>query len=201
MDLYLRWTGFGAVAIVVAWILTAFLRDAVMRLAFRSLAVAAVITPQPLWVPGDGGYVVPAGMLLLSPFRYPVFSLINGAIPIIGVSAILFVIGGYIVSIRQSESSARIHEFIQVWVLTGIILPFIALAIGIPFLAFFFLGGVLAYWSSLVLICMLGATTADRRIAKGNPESPHTTYFHATTLVLFGIAVGAVISAVIMRIL
>ena len=94
MDLYLRWTGFGAVAIVVAWILTAFLRDAVMRLAFRSLAVAAVITPQPLWVPGDGGYVVPAGMLLLSPFRYPVFSLINGAIPIIGVSAILFVIGG-----------------------------------------------------------------------------------------------------------
>ena len=200
MDLYLRWAGFGAVAIAVAWILTAFLRDAVMRLAFRSLAVAAVITPQPLWVPGDGGYVVPAAMLLLS-FRYPVFSVTNGAIPIIGVSAILFVIGGYIVSIRQTESSVRIHSFVQMWVLNGIILPFIALAIGIPFLAFFFLGGVLAYWSSFVLICMLGATTVDRRIARGNPEAPHTTYFHATTLVLFGIAVGAVISAVIMRIL
>jgi hypothetical protein len=200
VDLYLRWVGFGAVAIAVVWILTAFVRDAVMRLAFRSLAIAAVITPQPLWVPGDGGYVVPAGMLLLS-LRYPVFSVMNGAIPIIGISAILFVIGGYIVSIRRSASSARIHDVVQAWVYIGIILPFIALVIGHPFLAFFFLGGVLAYWSSFVLICMVAATTVDRQIAKGNPEVPHGTYFHAMTLALFGIAVGALMSAVIMRIL
>jgi len=119
----------------------------------------------------------------------------------IGVSAMLFVIGGYIASILQSESSVRIHKFIQIWVLNGIILPFIALAIGIPFLAFFFLGGVLAYWSSFVLICMLAATTVDRQIAKGNPKAPHTTYFHKITLVLFGTTIGGIISAVIIRIL
>jgi hypothetical protein len=199
VDLYLRWVGCGAVAIVVVWILTTLVRDAVMRLALRSLAIAAVITPQPLWAPGDGGYVVPAGVLLLS-LTYPLFSIMNGALPILGVSAILFVIGGYIVSIRRSASSARIHDVVQAWVCIGIILPFIALVIGLPFLTFFFLGGALAYWSSFVLICMLGATAVDRQIAKGNPEAPHTTYFHAITLVLFGIAVGAVIWAVIMRI-
>ena len=200
MDLYLRWVGFGAIAIAVAWVLTAFVEDAVMRLAFRSLAIAAVITPQPLWAPGDGGYVVPAGMLLLS-LRHPVFSVMNGAIPILGVSAILFAIGGYLVSIRQSESSARIHNFVQAWVCVGIVLPFIAVVIGFPFVAFFLFGGVLAYWSSIVLVCMLGATGVDRQIAKRNPEAPHTTYFHATTLILFGLAIGGVISAVIIRIL
>jgi len=200
VDLYLRWVGFGAIAIVVVWILTASVRHAVMRLAFRSLAIAAVITPQPLWAPGDGGYVVPAGMLLLS-LRHPVFSLMNGAVPILGVAAILFAIGGHIVSIRQSASSVKIHNFVQMWVGVGIILPYIAVVIGLTFVAFFFLGGVLAYWSSFVLVCMLGATGVDRQIAKRNPEAQHTTYYHATTLILFGLAVGAVISAVIIRIL
>ena len=200
MDLYLRWVGFGAVGIAVAWIVTAFIRQAVMRLAFRSLAIAAVIAPQPLWAPGDGGYVVPAGMLLLS-LRHPVFSVMNGAIPILGVSAILFAIGGYLVSIRQSESSARIHNFVQAWVCVGIVLPFIAVVIGFPFVAFFLFGGVLAYWSSIVLVCMLGATGVDRQMAKRTPEASQTTYYHATTLILFGLAVGAVISAVIIRIL
>jgi len=125
----------------------------------------------------------------------------NGAIPILGVSAILFVIGGYIVSLHQSEESVRIHNFVQAWVCIGIILPYIAVVIGLTFMAFFFLGGVLGYWSSFVLICMLGATGVDRQIAKGTPEAPHTTYYHATTLILFGLAVGAVISAVIVRIL
>lgn len=200
MDLYLRWVGFGAVAIVVVWILTGFVRHAVTRLAFRSLAIAAVIAPQPLWAPGDGGYVVPAGMLLLS-LRHPVFSLMNGAVPILGVAAILFAIGGYIVSLHQFEASVRIHNFVQAWVCIGIILPFVAVVIGFPFVAFFLFGGVLAYWSSIVLVCMLGATGVDRQIAKGTPEASHTTYYHAITLVLFGIAVGAVISAVIIRVL
>ena len=200
MDLYLRWVGFGVVAIVVVWILTGFVRHAVTRLAFRSLALAAVIAPQPLWAPGDGGYVVPAGMLLLS-LRHPVFSLMNGAVPILGVAAILFAIGGYIVSLHQFEASVRIHNFVQAWVCIGIILPFVAVVIGFPFVAFFLFGGVLAYWSSIVLVCMLGATGVDRQIAKGTPEASHTTYYHAITLVLFGIAVGAVISAVIIRVL
>ena len=200
MDLYLRWVGFGVVAIVVVWILTGFVRHAVTRLAFRSLAIAAVIAPQPLWAPGDGGYVVPAGMLLLS-LRHPVFSLMNGAVPILGVAAILFAIGGYIVSLHQFEASVRIHNFVQAWVCIGIILPFVAVVIGFPFVAFFLFGGVLAYWSSIVLVCMLGATGVDRQIAKGTPEASQTTYYHAITLVLFGIAVGAVISAVIIRVL
>jgi len=200
VDLYLRWVGFGVVAIVVVWILTGFVRHAVTRLAFRSLAIAAVIAPQPLWAPGDGGYVVPAGMLLLS-LRHPVFSLMNGAVPILGVAAILFAIGGYIVSLHQFEASVRIHNFVQAWVCIGIILPFVAVVIGFPFVAFFLFGGVLAYWSSIVLVCMLGATGVDRHIAKGTPEASQTTYYHAITLVLFGIAVGAVISAVIIRVL
>lgn len=124
----------------------------------------------------------------------------NGTVPIMGMSTMLFVIGGYIFSIRTSQSSARIHRFIQIWVVNGIILPFIVLAIGIPFLAFFLFGGILAYWSIFVLICMLGAMSVDRRIAKEDPEPSCTTYFHKVSLVLFGTGVGATISAIIIRI-
>lgn len=66
MDSYLTWVGVGALAAIVVWILTTCVKSGVMRLVIRSLAIAAVITPQPLWAPGDGGFVVPAGMLLLS---------------------------------------------------------------------------------------------------------------------------------------
>jgi len=78
---YLRWLGIGAVVAVVLWVLSRRVRSRAVRLWVRCLAVAAALTPQPLWIPGEGGALMPA-LALLVAVRPSVFSVTMGAFPI-----------------------------------------------------------------------------------------------------------------------
>jgi len=86
---YLRWLGIGAVVVVVVWVLSRRGRSRTVRLGVRCLAVAAVLTPQPLWIPGEGGALMPA-LALLVAVPPSIFSLAMGAFPIFAAATLLF---------------------------------------------------------------------------------------------------------------
>jgi hypothetical protein len=110
----------------------------------RCLAVAAAVTPQPLWVPGQGGAVMPA-LALLVGVRPSIFSLaMMGAFPIVAVGALLFVVLGLALARDAAGDERLLHRSARHWVLMGLLLPWLAFAGWAPFLASFAFGGPIA---------------------------------------------------------
>ena len=191
------WYGLGALGFLVALVLTRSVEPRALRLGVRSLVLAAVVAPQPPWAPGDGGFLLPAAWLL-SP-RHPGFGFLNGLMPILSVTAILFTVGGHALRIRREPVSARAHDFVQRWVLVGIVIPLVALVLVSPFLAFFLFGGVLAGWSAFSLVCLLGSAGIDRRIAKRTGGEPRSTWSRRTSAALLGSTVALALLAILVR--
>ena len=90
---YLRWLGIGAIVVAVIWLLSRRLRSRAARLGVRCLAVAAALTPQPLWIPGEGGALMPALSVLVTG-RPSIFGLTMGAFPIFAMATLLFALAG-----------------------------------------------------------------------------------------------------------
>ena len=161
---YLRWLGIGALVVVIVWILSRRLRSRPLRQTLRCLAVAAAVTPQPLWVPGQGGAVMPA-LALLVGVRPSIFSLAMGAFPIVAVGALLFVVLGLALTRDAAGDERLLHRSARRWVLMGLLLPWLAFAVWAPFLAYFAFGGPIALWGTASLVLLTGAALLDRRTA------------------------------------
>ena len=179
------WFAVGALAFAVAVLLTRPLASPAARLGVRCLVLAAVVTPQPLWAPGDGSYVLPAVLLLAS--GHFGFAWMNGLMPVLAVAGILFTLGGYLSRLRRDERSARAHRFVQRWVLLGVVLPFLALILVSPWLAIFLFGGALAFWSGFSLCCLLGGVGLDRRTAIRNGAASGSAWFQRASAGLLGL--------------
>lgn len=161
---YLRWLGIGAVVVGVVWVLSRRVRSRAGRLGVRCLAVAAALTPQPLWIPGEGGALMPALALLVAG-RPSVFSLTMGAFPIFATATLLFTLAGLWLARDAGGGERLLHRAARRWVLMGLILPCLALAVWSPFLAYFAFGGPIAIWGIPSLALLGGAALLDRRVA------------------------------------
>jgi hypothetical protein len=161
---YLRWIGIGALVAVAVWIASRRLRSRPLRHVLRCLAVAAAITPQPLWIPGQGGALMPA-LALLVGVRPSVFGLAMGAFPILAVGAVLFVVAGFALARDAVGDERLLHRSARRWVLMGLLLPWLAFAVWAPFLAYFAFGGPIALWGSASLVLLAAAALLDCRAA------------------------------------
>ena len=161
---YLRWLGIGAILVVVVWVLSRRVRSRAVRLGVRCLAVAAALTPQPLWIPGEGGALMPALALLVAG-RPSVFSLAMGAFPIFAAATLLFTLAGLRPARDAGGGERLLHQAARRWVLVGLLLPWLALAVWAPFLAYFAFGGPSAIWGIPSLVVLGGAALLDRRAA------------------------------------
>ena len=161
---YLRWLGIGAVVAVVLWVLSRRVRSRAVRLWVRCLAVAAALTPQPLWIPGEGGALMPA-LALLVAVRPSVFSVTMGAFPIFAAATSLFTLAGLRLARDAGGGGRLLHQVARRWVLMGLLLPWLALAAWSPFLAYFAFGGPITIWGIASLALLGGAALLDRRAA------------------------------------
>ena len=161
---YLRWLGIGAVVAVVLWVLSRRVRSRAVRLWVRCLAVAAALTPQPLWIPGEGGALMPA-LALLVAVRPSVFSATMGAFPIFAAATSLFTLAGLRLARDAGGGGRLLHQAARRWVLMGLLLPWLALAAWSPFLAYFAFGGPITIWGIASLALLGGAALLDRRAA------------------------------------
>jgi len=91
---YLKWLGVSVVALAAIWVLTRRVTSPFRRLALRCLATSAALTPQPLWAPGEGAFIMPALSLLVFGGA-PVFSYAMGAFPILAVATLFFTLAGW----------------------------------------------------------------------------------------------------------
>ena len=123
---YLRWLGIGAVVAVVLWVLSRRVRSRAVRLWVRCLAVEAALTPQPLWIPGEGGALMPA-LALLVAVRPSVFSVTMGAFPIFAAATSLFTLAGLRLARDAGGGGRLLHQVARRWVLMGLLLPWLAL--------------------------------------------------------------------------
>jgi len=161
---YLRWLGIGAALAVGVWVLSRHVRSRAVRLAVRCLAVAAALTPQPLWIPGEGGALMPA-LALLVAVPPSIFSLAMGAFPIFSAATLLFAVAGLWLARDAGGGERLLHRTARRWVLMGLLLPWLALAVWSPFLAYFAFGGPIAIWGVASLALLAGAARLDRRAA------------------------------------
>lgn len=115
---YLRWLGIGAVVVVVVWLLSRRVRSRTVRLGVRCLAVAAALTPQPLWIPGEGGALMPA-LAVLVAVRPSIFSLTMGAFPIFAAATLLFTLAGFRLARDVGGCERLLHRAARRWVLMG----------------------------------------------------------------------------------
>jgi len=161
---YFRWPGIGAGVVVVVWALSRRVRSRGVRLGMRCLAVAAALTPQPLWIPGEGGALMPALALLVAG-RPSVFSLSMGAFPIFAATTLLFALAGLRLARDAGGGEWLLHQAARRWVLVGLLLPWLALAVWSPFLAYFALGGPIMIWGLPSLALLGAAALLDRRAA------------------------------------
>lgn len=168
---YLRWLAIGAVAVVVVWVLSGRIRSRSGRLGLRCLALATAIAPQPLWIPGEGGALVPALALLVAG-RPSVFSLAMGAFPIVAVATLLFTLAGLWLARDARGGERLLHRTARCWVLVGLLLPWIALAVWAPFLAYFAFGGPIALWGVGSLVLLGGAALLEHRAAGRAAREP-----------------------------
>lgn len=159
---YLRWLGIGAVVVVVVWLLSRRVRSRTVRLGVRCLAVAAALTPQPLWIPGEGGALMPA-LAVLVAVRPSIFSLTMGAFPIFAAATLLFTLAGFRLARDVGGCERLLHRAARRWVLMGLLLPWLALAVWSPFLAYFAFGGPITIWGITSLALLGGAALLDRR--------------------------------------
>lgn len=166
---YLKWVGVALAVLAVIWVLTRRVAPPFKRLALRCLATSAALMPQPLWAPGDGGAIMPALAMLVGGGA-PVFSFAMGAFPIFAGATLLFTLAGWRLA-RTAEGAQRLaHQVARCWVLVGLILPLLALAVTSPFLAFFLFGGPMAIWGTASLVLLGGAAVLDSRAAPPAPR-------------------------------
>lgn len=166
---YLKWLGVALAVLAVIWVLTRRVASPFKRLALRCLATSAALMPQPLWAPGDGGAIMPAFTMLLFGGA-PVFSFAMGAFPIFAGATLLFTLAGWRLA-RTAEGAQRLaHQVARRWVLLGLILPLLALAVTSPFLAFFLFGGPMSIWGTASLAFLSGAAVLDRRATPPAPR-------------------------------
>jgi len=166
---YLKWLGVALAVLAVVWVLTRRVAPPFKRLALRCLATSAALMPQPLWAPGDGGAIMPAFTMLLFGGA-PVFSFAMGAFPIFAGATLLFTLAGWRLA-RAADGAQRLaHQVARCWVLVGLILPWLALAVTSPFLAFFLFGGPTSIWGTASLAFLGGAAVLDRRAAPPAPR-------------------------------
>ena len=161
---YLRWLGIGAVLVVAVWLLSRRVRPRARRQALRCLAVAGAVTPQPLWIPGEGGALMPALALLLFS-RPSLFTATMGAFPIFAAATLLFTVTGWRLARDAVGDERHLHQVARRWVLMGLLLPWLAFAATSPFLAYFAFGGPIAIWGTASLALLGGAALLDRRAA------------------------------------
>ena len=168
---YLKWVVVALAVLAVIWVLTRRVASPFKRLALRCLATSAALMPQPLWAPGDGGAIMPAFTMLLFGGA-PVFSFAMGAFPIFAGATLLFTLAGWRLA-RAAEGAQRLaHQVARCWVLVGLILPLLALAVTSPFLAFFLFGGPMSIWGTASLAFLGGAAVLDRRAARRTEAPP-----------------------------
>jgi hypothetical protein len=189
---YLRWLGVSMVALVAVWVVTRRVTPPSRRLALRCLATSAALTPQPLWAPGEGAFVMPALSLLVFG-GVPVFSLAMGAFPILAVAILLFTVAGWGQARAAIDRERLVHQAARRWVLLGLILPLLALAATSPFLAFFIFGGPIAAWGTSCLVVLAGAAGLDWRAAQRTEATPKARCLRlAAYLLAFLVVVAAV---------
>ncbi|MGH7389477.1 MAG: hypothetical protein ACREM3_08460 [Candidatus Rokuibacteriota bacterium] len=162
---YLKWLGVGAVVLAATWTLTRRVASPSRRLALRCLATSAALTPQPLWAPGEGGFVMPALALLLFGGA-PLFNAAMGGFPILAVGMLLFTLAGWRLGLSAVGAERLAHQAAWRWVVVGLALPLLALAATAPFLAFFLFGGPIAAWGAPSLAVLGGAAVLDWRAAR-----------------------------------
>ena len=189
---YLAWLGIAAVVGSGAWLLCRRVQSPVRRLALRCLVVAAAVTPQPLWIPGEGGAVMPAILLLLYG-KELVFSVAMGAFPVLAMAAVLFVVAGWRLAGAAAGTERLAHYVARSWVVLGLLLPLLALATWIPFLAFFGFGGPIALWGLLSLGILCLAAAMDRRAAKRSDAPVEPIRLKRATLLVASLLVGVML--------
>lgn len=167
---YLKWIGIGAVVLAATWLLTRRLASPSGRLALRCLALSAAVTPQPVWAPGEGGFLMPALALLVSGGA-PLFNAAMGGFPIVAVATALFTLIGWRLGRAAVGTERLAHQAARRWVVVGLLLPLLALATTSPFLAFFLFGGPIAAWGTPCLALLGGAAVLDWRAA-GRTDAP-----------------------------
>ena len=148
--------------------------------------------PQPLWAPGDGGAIMPA-LTMLAFGGVPVFSFAMGAFPIFAGATLLFTLAGWRLA-RASEGAQRLaHQVARRWVLVGLILPWMALAVTSPFLAFFLFGGPMSIWGTASLAVLGGAAGLDRRAARATGAAPEPRRLRWATYLLAALIVTVLV--------
>jgi len=186
---YLKWLAVGLAVLAVIWVLTRRVASPFKRLALRCLATSAALMPQPLWAPGDGGAIMPAFTMLLFGGA-PVFSFAMGAFPIFAGATLLFTLAGWRLA-RASEGAQRLaHQVARRWILVGLILPWMALAVTSPFLAFFLFGGPMSIWGTASLAVLVGAAVLDRRAV---PPAPRPRRLWWATYILAALIVTVLV--------
>lgn len=100
---YLRWLGVACVVVTAGWLATRRVESLSRRRICRAVVAAIAITPFPLWVPGEGGFIVPAAMLLMARDSFPGWQ-IRGAVPITIVATVLLAMGRIISRFLLNES-------------------------------------------------------------------------------------------------
>lgn len=186
---YLKWLLVALAVLAVIWVLTRRVASPFKRLALRCLATSAALMPQSLWAPGDGGTVMPALTMLVFGGA-PVFSFAMGAFPIFAGATLLFTLIGWRLA-RAAEGAQRLaHQVARRWVLVGLMLPLLALAVTSPFLAFFLFGGPLSIWGTASLAILGVAAVLDQRAARATGPAPElrrvrwATYLLAALIVI-----------------
>jgi hypothetical protein len=114
-----------------------------------------------------------------------------GAFPIFAGATLLFTLAGWRLT-RTAEGAQRLaHQVARCWVLVGLILPLLALAVTSPFLAFFLFGGPMAIWGTAGLVLLGGAAVLDSRVAP--PASRPWRLWWAASLLAALIVVALVV--------
>lgn len=79
------------------------------------------------------------------------------------------------------------------WVLVGLILPLLALAVTSPFLAFFLFGGPMSIWGTASLAFLGGAAVLDRRAARRTEAPPEPWRLRWAAYLLAALIVTALV--------
>jgi hypothetical protein len=86
-----------------------------------------------------------------------------------------------------------LHRTARRWVLVGLLFPWLILAAWSPFLAFFALGGPIAFWGIASLALLGGAALLDRRAAARAGVEPSGWLLSWATWLLAAVLLAAVL--------
>jgi hypothetical protein len=81
----------------------------------------------------------------------------------VAAATLLFTLVGFRLARDASGGERLLHQVARRWVLMGLLLPWRALAVWSPFLAYFAFGGPIAIWGIASLALLGGAALLGRR--------------------------------------